>query len=343
MQRYIFPFSKLPASRCKFRANIITILLGAAILFGIQGCDRERYRNVEGMVWNTTYHITFKGDKALGDSILEVLSDVGKSLNVFDKNSLTSKVNNRKETEVDKAFSDVYEISVKVNRASGGMFDPTLSPLITAWGFGPGHTISSDSLSTDSILAYVGIGKTTLSGKILSKEDIRTEFNFSAVAKGYGCDMVAEMFRRNGVSDYLIEIGGEIAVGGESPRGGKWNISIDSPVESATEVIHDSYIVISVTDAGIATSGNYRNYLRQGDKSFGHTISPVTGRPVTTDVISATVVAPTCAEADAAATACMAAGKTVGAKMLEALGYDGLLILSDSTAWMTEGFKQLAI
>ncbi len=294
------------------------------------------------MVWNTIYHITYQGGESLIDSVMVVLNDVGKSLNVFDKTSLVSKVNESDSISVDRHFIDVYNTSRLMNAVSEGMFDPTLSPLITAWGFGPGHKVSADTIAVDSILTFTGIGKTRLEGNIIIKEDPRVQFNFSAVAKGYGCDKVAEMLRRNDVENYLVEIGGEIAVGGVSPSGGSWTISIDRPVESNTEIVHDSNAVISVTDCGIATSGNYRNYHKEGERILGHTISPKTGRPVQTDVISATVIAPSCMEADAAATACMASGSEISKEILTALHYEGMLILSDSTTYTTHGFRALA-
>jgi thiamine biosynthesis lipoprotein apbE len=325
------------------KLKLVFLTLTALILpaFCFQACDTGSYVREDGMVWNTTYHITFKGDPMLRDSVLVVLNEVGKSLNVFDSSSLVSRVNSADSVKVDSRFIKVYNVSKLVNGASGGMFDPTLSPLITAWGFGPGHKLTADTLAIDSILDFVGINKTRLSGDILIKDDVRTQFNFSAVAKGYGCDEVAAMLRRNGVNDYLVEIGGEIAVAGSNPRGGDWSISIDRPLQTDSTVNHDACGVIEITDAGVATSGNYRNFKKEGGKTFGHTISPVTGRPVATDVISATVIAPTAMEADAAATACMASGSAKSKAMLGQLRFEGMLILSDSTTWMTSGFKKM--
>lgn len=318
--------------------RIVTIAIIVAMMLSSCG---DTYIKEEGMVWNTVYHITYQGDESLTDSVMRVLNEVGESLNVFDKGSLVSRVNDSDSLAVDRHFASVYNMSRLMNGASDGMFDPTLSPLITAWGFGPGHKVSADTVAVDSILVFTGLDKTRLQGDILVKEDPRIQFNFSAVAKGYGCDMVAEMLRRNGVENYLVEIGGEIAVGGKSPSGDSWKISIDRPVESDSTIVHDASAVISVTNAGIATSGNYRNFRKEGGKTFGHTISPKTGRPVTTDVISATVIAPTSMEADAAATACMAAGSEISKDILTALRYEGMLILSDTTVFMTSGFKSL--
>lgn len=320
--------------------TFLTVIAAFLSFFSLSSCDSGKYRHCEGLVWNTSYHITYKGPEELSDSVLTVLNRVGESLNVFNKSSLVSKVNSSGSTAVDRLFIKVYEESVRINRISKGMFDPTLSPLITAWGFGPGHQLSSDTVKIDSIRSFVGIGKTRLDNGVLYKEDVRTQFNFSALAKGLGCDEVAEMFRRNGVTDFMVEIGGEIALGGESPRRGPWKISIDKPIESDSLEIHDSGMIIAITDRGIATSGNYRNFHREGGNTFGHTISPVTGRPAMTDILSATVIAATAMEADAAATACMAAGSEVAKEIVTSIGVDAMLILSDSTIWLTPGFPQ---
>lgn len=327
------------------KLKLVFLTLTALILpaFCFQACDAGSYVREDGMVWNTTYHITFKGNPVLRDSVLVVLNDVGKSLNVFDSASLVSRVNSADSMKVDSRFIKVYNASRLINSASEGMFDPTLSPLITAWGFGPGHKLTADTIAIDSILNYVGIGKTRLEGDKIIKDDPRIQFNFSAVAKGYGCDEVAAMFTRNGVTDYLVEIGGEIAVCGKNPGGGLWSVSIDRPIQTDSTVNHDACGVIHLTNAGIATSGNYRNFKKEGGKTLGHTISPLTGRPIATDVISATVIAPTAMEADATATACMASGSQKSKTLLQRLRFEGMLILSDSTIWMTPGFKKMTI
>lgn len=325
-----------------FKFSIPFFLL-CAVSLSLSSCLSDSFQKQEGMIWNTTFHITYKGNPELKDSVLATLDDVSKSLNVFNKESLISKVNDSDSCLVDSHFRKVYTYSRIINTASDGMFDPTLSPLITVWGFGPGHEVTADTLAIDSILRFVGIEKTRLSGNCLVKDDPRIQFNFSAIAKGYGCDAVAEMLKRNGVYDYLIEIGGEIALSGKSPKGGNWKISVDKPIMTDSTEVHDSAMVIALTDAGVATSGNYRNFHRQGEKTFGHTISPVTGRPVATDVISATVIAGTSMEADAAATACMASGSDKAKSLLGSLGMEGMLILSDSTVWTSPGFEQLIV
>lgn len=319
------------------------VALSVIMLCGCNGGSGKKssWQKEEGLVWNTSWHITYNGLPELKDSVLTVLSRVGKSLSVFDPSSLVSEVNKNDSTPVDNDFIRVYIMSKKINRASDGAFDPTLSPLITAWGFGKGHEATADTLRIDSIMEFVGIEKTHLRHDALVKDDSRIEFNFSAIAKGYGCDAVAEMLRANGVEDFLVEIGGEIICRGKNPEGKDWRISIDRPVFSADSIIHESQEVIAVSDMGIATSGNYRNFHTSGSTTYGHTISAETGRPVSTDVISATVLAPTAMEADGLATAFMSMGSKRSQKLNESLRRPVMLILADSTVWVSKEMKNL--
>lgn len=302
------------------------------------------YRKVQGMIWNTVYNVTYRGPEELEDSVLAVLQRVGGSLNVFDDNSLVSRVNRQASTPVDADFVKVYEASARVNGLTDGAFDPTLSPLITAWGFGKGHRPTADTARIDSVMRYVGIGRTRMENGCLVKDDIRVQFNFSAIAKGFGCDAVGEMLERNGVRDWLVEIGGEIAAGGNGPSGKGWRVSVDKPLLQRDTVAHESECVVAFTDMGMATSGNYRNFHTGKDgKSYGHTISARTGRPVLTDVLSATVLAPTAMEADALATSLMSMQSAEGRSLTSKLNLPVMLILSDSTVWMSDKFRQLIL
>ena len=294
------------------------------------------------MVWNTVYNITYRGPESLQDSIMPVLDSVSKSASAFDSLSLVSRINRGEELPLDDILKRLYLASVDINRHSGGKFDPTVGPLVTAWGFGKGHTPTADTLNIPTLLKYVGISKTRLGeGGRLIKDDPRIEFNFSAIAKGLGCDAVAEMLERNGVTDYLIEIGGEIRSSGHSPRGDRWRVQIDAPVASADSVIHESQCVVTLEDIGIATSGNYRNFHQENGRRFGHTINPLTGRPATTDVASATVAAPTTMEADGYATAIMAMGSRDARRMVDSLRLAAYVITTDGKVWVSDSFNPL--
>ncbi len=322
----------------------LIVLISVAISCGGNGkTSSEPYRKMGGMIWNTSYHITYQGPESLRDSIIKALDAVSATFNVFDESSLVSLVNRRDSTLVNDSFIEVYAMSIKVNRLTDGAFDPTLGPLIRAWGFGKGHTADVDTARVDSLMQFCGIDKTHISHDALIKDDIRTEFNFSAIAKGYGCDCVGKVLKDSGVENWLVEIGGEITASGKSPGGGDWKVSIDRPVLQNDSVIHDSQTVIAFTDMGMATSGNYRNFHTEGASSYGHTISSQTGRPVQTDVISATVLAPTSMMADALATAFMAMGSKQSIDLNKRLRLPILLVLADSTTWTSDKFKELEI
>lgn len=272
----------------------------------VWGCSpREQYRRAEGATWGTVYHIIYQSPRDLSDSIVAVMAKVEKSLSMFDSASTVSRINAGKTDSVDSFIEAVWKVCTLVNKSSGGMFDPTVAPLTDLWGFGRGgrDVEVPDSAAVAFALEKVGFGRCSISSGTISRPE-GVEFDFSAVAKGFGVDCVASMLRRNGCSDYMVEIGGEVSVAGVNPSGKPWHIQIDSP--AAQDVGGESIALLELTDCAIATSGNYRNNRRVGpDSVVGHTIDPTTGYPRRISVISATVVAPSCAVADAMATACM--------------------------------------
>lgn len=316
------------------------ILLILSIVTGtFTGCSRgEKYIRMEGMIWNTTYHITYKGPEELKDSVLPVLNQVSQSVSVFEESSIVSRLNKSDSIKADLHFLTLYDASRRINELSKGSFDPTVSPLIDAWGFGKGHKVTGDTVAIDSILNFIGIEKTYRNGDWIIKNDKRTQFNFSAIAKGYGCDAVGKMFIRNGVENFMVEIGGELCLKGNSPSGKKWQIAVDAPTEDKNPG-EEVGIILSLTDVGVATSGNYRNYREEGGRKIAHTISPKTGRPLLGDILSSTVIASTCMEADGIATACMASNLSDAKELLDKTGVEAMLILPD-TIWETKGFSK---
>ncbi len=316
-----------------------------AIIALLVSCSAPKsYRTAEGGVWNTTYHITYHSDKDLHDSVIYVMKQVENSLSPFAKGSLITRINAGEDIPADSLVRRVFMASQEINRRSDGMFDPTVAPLINLWGFGYRKTgMEPTSETIDSLLMLVGIDRCRLTpeGKI-EKCHPSTEFNFSAITKGYGCDLVGEMLHRNGVEDYMVEIGGEIAVRGKSPRASDWRIMVDAPVDCDTAIVHERLTVVEVSDCGIATSGNYRNYRETADGRVWHTVSPITGRPAETDMLSATVIAPSTMEADAYATSCMAMGSERALRMLEPVpGVEALLVTRD-TVVTTSGFPDIS-
>jgi thiamine biosynthesis lipoprotein len=333
------------------------------------GCNRQApYRTCEGIVWGTTYRVTYASRSVLEDSIRVAMHDVDNSVSMFNAESVVSAINRGDTTVVaDSILRRVFLESQRISALSHGAFDPTVGPLVDLWGFGPSNASRDDLAEApsqeqiDSMRALVGIADCRLlpNGKILKKHP-GTRFDFSAIAKGYACDLVADMFERNGVTDYLIEIGGEIRVGGTNPQDREWRVMIDAPIVNNDSIIHDGMAVISITGEAVATSGNYRNYHKAGSSHVSHTISPITGRPVSIvatdtttgktsvaggksssvdgkvtvrvgEVLSATVIAPNCITADALATACMVMPLDSARAMLNAIpDVAGLFVTVDA-------------
>ncbi len=296
-------------------------MMVAVALALLSGCSAVEYRQASGAKWGTVYHITYQADCDLSDSIVSEMSRVERSLSPFDPQSTISVINRGEEPGVDSLIVNVLECSKRVNEASAGMFDPTVGPLIELWGFGTDKSVEDAPVQEliDSALTTVGIARCSIVDGHLVKAAPGTQFNFSAITKGYGADLVGEMLRRNGVENYMVEIGGEISLRGSNPKGQPWRIQVDAPIDDNTGVTSQRMTTISLTDCGIATSGNYRNYRDyKSEGRVGHTIDPRTGHPVATTTLSATVIAPTCMEADALATACMALPLDQAIAMIEA-------------------------
>lgn len=301
------------------KAIILAIIgiIGIIVVFTIKP-ERKRWINNSGITWNTEYNIKYCHHTSLSDSIISVLREVELSVSPFNKKSRITAINENRSDTLDGYLSRLYDKSVEINRESGGAFDPTVSPLVNLWGFGYEKTGKANRQAVDSILMFVGIDKTRKEGIRIVKSDGRTTFNFSAIAKGMGCDEVGKMLERNGVTDYIVEIGGEITAKGHNPKGQKWRISIDKPINANDTVIHHSAGIVEITNCGIATSGNYRNYhTDSAGNKVAHTINPRTGMPEQSDVLSATVIAPDCMTADAYATTFMVLGLEKSKKLLD--------------------------
>lgn len=319
----------------KMRNNILIILAVVLSVLSV-GCGKVEYKQINGVIWNTTYHITYKSDKDFSDSVINALRVVERSVSAFDPKSIVSQVNRNEAVELDSIFRKVYLKSVELNKLSFGYFDPTVSPLINAMGFGYEETENVEKL--DSLLDFIGISKSRIEGNRLVKDDSRLTLNFSAIAKGFGSDEVAEMFKRNGVNDFIVEIGGEVVAHGKSPRGGAWNVAIESP---SADLKREAKLIVELENKSMATSGDYRNFKVEEGKKYSHIVNPITGRLTPTDIVSATIVAEYCIDADALATSCVAMGSELAKNMVEDNHIAAYFILDDMTVWSSSEFKKL--
>lgn len=325
----------------------ILSILAAAFFFS--GCkDSAVWQKGQGMIWNTVWNVTYLGNSDILAAAIDSLQSISSSLSAFDPESMVSAINRSESAPVDQHIKDVYDMSLLVYNRSNGMFDPTISPLIQAWGFGKGHTPTADTARVEDLLERTGLLKTHIEKGRMYKDNPDIEFNFSAIAKGYGVDEAAKAFISRGCKDFMLEVGGEIVCRGLNPEGKKWKILIETPDE---EFLHRYFsednhpqitedLVVELSNEALATSGNYRNYFENESGTYGHTISPKSGRPVRTDILSASVVAPTCMEADAMATACMALGSFDAMVMLDETGLAGAFILDNGDILLSKHMKE---
>lgn len=308
----------------------------------------ENFYNFSGVTWGTTYNITYRSDVRLDDSISTAMRAIDNSLSMFNPKSTVARINSGTDMHADSLVADIMRLSAMVNKCSGGAFDPTVGPLVEIWGFGTGEQRDEPVLADiASARARVGFDKCRMENGLIHFACDGMRLDFSAIAKGYGVDQVAGMLERNGCTDYMVEIGGEINARGTNPNGKPWRIQIDAPVpDSDGNAMHTRLMVIELHDAALATSGNYRNY-RRTDKGthIVHTISPLTGYPVKTATLSVSVIAGSCALADALATAAMAMPYPDARSMIDKLpDAEALFVLADSTGCFkvmaTDGFPE---
>ncbi len=294
---------------------LLFLILGT--VYVIRQQHDAAYQHDHGFIFGTTYNITYQYDKNLQKEIEKMLNKVDASLSPFNEKSIISKVNRNEDVVVDAMFAEVFKKSMQISDDTHGAFDITVAPLVNAWGFGFKHDTQPTDEAIDSLLELVGYHKVSLtSGKRVKKADARIQLDCSAVAKGYGSDMVARMFDKLGIMNYMVEIGGEIVTKGVSDKRLPWHIGVTVPTDDTLATSNEIQTILNVTDIAMATSGNYRNFYYQGNKKVAHTIDPRTGKPVQHTLLSATVLAPDCATADAYATSFMVMGKDSAIEVL---------------------------
>ena len=310
----------------------ILVLLVAAIVALFVSRDRKRFFTHEGVVWTTEYHITYEAAHDLGDSIQLILGNLDMSVSPYNKASLISAINENKITRIDSHLHRLIDASRIVWRESGGAFDPTVMPLVNAWGFGYKNGTLPSRAQLDSILTFIGLEKVILNGDNLEKQDPRVMLDFSSIAKGYACDEIGRMLTRNGAVNWLVEIGGEVMASGMSSHGKPWHVSVDMPSsENNGNADHESVMILTMDSGAVATSGNYGKWRVEEGKKLSHIVDPHTGDSRAGTLLSVTVIAPDCMHADAWATACMAMGEHKVKEMMEQRSDLGVMTISADT------------
>jgi thiamine biosynthesis lipoprotein len=310
------------------------------------------YAELNGLTQGTTYHIVVEKTPgldvlALRQEIESLFTAIDNSLSIYNDSSVISDINFNRSDLTDTLFRDVFRASAEIYEMSGGLFDITIGPLVKSWGFGPDALKRFNPSMLDSLLALVGMEKVRLEGDRIVKADPDMFIDVNAIAQGYTVDLVADLLSRSGVSQCLVEVGGEIRTMGDK-NGIGWLVGIDSPADGNYTPGADIQVKIRLDDLALATSGNYRKFFVEDGVKYSHTIDPRTGYPVRHMLLSATIIAPTGTVADAWATACMVGGKDQAIAFIEEFDFlEGYLIYSDEAgvmkSWVSEGIRKMII
>jgi thiamine biosynthesis lipoprotein len=331
--------------------NMRTLFPIIAIVMIMASCSpRPEYAEINGLTQGTTYHIVVEKQEGLDilllrNDIEKLLAEIDHSLSIYNDTSVISAINANRSNVTDSLFREVFRISAEVSGLSGGLFDITIGPLIKSWGFGPDAMKRFDPSMLDSLLALVGMDKVRIEGDLIFKADPDMFIDVNAIAQGYTVDLVAGLIARYGITQCLVEVGGEVRTLGDK-NGAGWIVGIDTPADGNYTPGADIQARIRLDDRALATSGNYRKFYIENGVKYSHTIDPRTGYPVRHTLLSATVIAPTGAVADAWATACMVGGKDAAIAFIEKYDFlEGYLIYSDENgemkSWVSGGIGSL--
>jgi len=293
---------------------LIGIAVAGVLIYNYVNAPKDKpetpWQKLQGSVFHTFYHITYQGEKNYMHEIDSLFKGFDGSMSMFNDTSIISRMNRNEEVVADHYFKEIFRKANYVSHKTDGAFDITVAPLVNLWGFGFKNSDKVTKHSVDSILKFVGYQTVTLDEEgYLHKQDPRTILDASSIAKGYMSDVVADFLKAQGINNYMVEIGGEIALNGVNSKGNAWTVGISKPVADTLNLDHGFQDYLHLTEGGLATSGNYRNYHEDGGIRRAHTIDPHSGYPIQRDVLSATVIAPDCMTADAFATAFMVLGK----------------------------------
>ena len=272
------------------KAYYLAVLTLALLL---SSCAKQQYYKIMGNTQGTTYHIIYRYSRMLKPQVDSILHAIDMSLSTYNPNSIISKVNRNEPVKLDDHFIKVFRKSIEISEATDGAFDVTVGPLVDAYGFGPGNRINHlTKKQIDSILQFVGYHKVHLEGRKLIKDDPRIQLDFNAIAQGYTVDVIAKYFDRLGITDYMVEVGGELLAKGRNEFGEAWRIGIDKPIEGSTEATREIQLIVGFKGAkkAISTSGNYRRFYVENGIKYTHTINPHTGYPVKSNLLSASIL-----------------------------------------------------
>lgn len=297
--------------------------LCAVLVLWAAGCARQpAYTSVDGVMLGTTLRLLADVQGVSSGELYAAVQRLDReakaSMSIFDENSLLSRLNRNETDSVDVHIAYNLRLADSIGALSDGRYDVTVKPLVEAWGFAGKQARSQPDI--DSILAFVGREKVRIADGRLRKDDPRVQLDFNSIAKGYTVDLLAALVESYGAENYIVDIGGEIRCRGVNPQGDPWRIGIETPFDGNDAYGQYLQKRLRMTAGGLATSGNYRRYYIDADgRKIAHTIDPRTGRSALSRLLSVTVAAPTCAEADALGTMLLAMGADDALRAVESM------------------------
>ena len=323
----------------------ILVLMGFLLL---ASCGHQPQKMVlEGLAQGSYYAITYFDEEGRNfqQGIDSIFHAVDLSVNLWVDSSVISKVNRNEDVVLDPIFIDNFNIAQQAAELSGGYFDPTISPLVAAWGFSYKNGDSITPQLIDSLRQLVDYRKVRIEDGKLVKDNPAMQLDFNAVAQGYTSDLIAAYLESQGIQHYLVDTGGEIMAKGGKPDGKPWVVGIEKPAENwdSEQVLQTR---VPLRDRGLVTSGSTRKYVERDGKRYSHCIDPTTGWPVDHQVLSVTVLAENAVWADALASICMVMGMERSLPIIQ--GMDGVeayyIFVNGQGAletFATEGFETL--
>ncbi len=289
----------------------ILYLFFSLLIFSSCGDTTSELRKVSfrGVVFGTYYSVSYfsydgRSYQAGIDSLFE---NFNQSVSYYVPNSVISKINRNETDLMDDYFGTVLTASLEIAEQTNGAFDPTVSPLVNAWGFGFTDREKMNQSKIDSLLNFVGYQNIEIDGYRLKKGFPEIQLDFNAIAKGYAADLAGQYLTDKGIKSYMVEIGGDLVTKGKKADGTSWRIGLEEPAKDMFAAQEWAFLV-ELDNKAVATSGSYRKYYEDGGQRFSHTIDPKTGRPVDHNLLSVSVFANDCMTADAYATAFMVMG-----------------------------------
>ena len=327
--------------------RVFLLILG--LVFLVSCGELPKKIVLQGLAQGSYYAVTYfdEENRNFQREIDSIFHAVDLSVNLWVDSSVISKVNRNEAVTLDSIFINNFRIAQEAAQLSDGYFDPTISPIVAAWGFSYKHGDSITPQLIDSLKQLVDYRKIHIEKGMVVKENLEMKLDFNAIAQGYTSDLIAAFLETRGINNYLVDTGGEIMARGSKPNGQPWIVGIEKPAENwdSEQIVQTR---IALRDKGLVTSGSTRKYVERNGKRYSHCINPKTGYPVEHSVLSATVLAENSVWADALASICMVMGMEKSLPLIESMdGVEAYYIFVNENdeleTFATEGFQKLII